>query len=416
MKNNSSYFDARLDEFVDYVNNEYFSYGDWYKNFSSDGLNKFIGKIKFSKILSLVTQIKDKELRKKIIDRAINEIHATDLVDSSTNYFHSFITNLSVDETNYFVSKIDNYGLILILNRINLKVLEQELMNRYISGNIELGMSETITLLSKVLLTLSPDNRAIIESDIDSKLASISQFDSIKRLLKSPVSKLSFIYCVNNGLINKENEKFVFEIFSTDPFLFENLDTRLLRSDVLLMGEHFIKKTSRYPIVARKFINIIDSNPQMKEFMILLSQKLLSDGTSLDTYDKKMEIIINYLNKYGIDNIDCNDITPEVLSNLEDYIIQSYRVEVNKNNQNNKYEILGASFECDISNYHQERNKYLDTLIDDMQDINQLRNLFYNRYFWLDYDAIQKFMYSYATNYNDVSEYASSNIPLLYIQ
>lgn len=416
LKKNTSFFDSRIDEFIEYANTETFFISNWYKNFSAEGLNKFIMGIKCSKALGLLSNIKDKELRQIIIDRAINEIHSSEFIESSSNYFHNFMTNLSFEETGYFVSKLDNYGLILVLNKINLKVLEQELMKRYISGSLELGMPETITLLSKVLIILSPENRALIENDVDSKLELINQFEGIKKMLKSPVAKLSFIYCVNTGLINQENEKFVMEIFSADPFLFENLDTRLLRNDVLLMGEHFVKKTSRYPAVARKFINIIDSNPQMKDFMILLSQKLLSDGTSLDTYDKKMEIIINYLNKYGIDNIDYNDITPEVLSNIEDYIIQSYCVEVNKNNQNNKYEILGASFECDISNYHQERNKYLDTLIDDMQDINQLRNLFYNRYFWLDYDTIQKFMYSYAANYNDVSEYASSNVPILYIQ
>ena len=411
-----SFYDNRVDEFIDYINSGQYYFGNWYKHLSDESLNKLLSDVDCFRLLQLLPNLADKKFRKKTIEIIIKEIHSVDFLEVNSGIFQSFIVSLSSEEMNEFISRLDNYGFILLFNKVRSNALEKEFMNKYINGDIELGNSETIILLSKILLTLSPENKQLIESDISKKLDSIMDFNNIKILLKSSVSKLSFIYCVNNDLINKNNEKFVFEMLSKDPFLFDNLDTRLLKRDVLLMGEHFIKKTSRYPIVARKFIDVIDNNPDLYQFMILISQKLNNTEVSFEIYDKKMEIIINYLTEYGIDEIDYENMNDEVLSNIIDYIFQHYRIEKNKNKNDITYGILDSELECDMSCYHKDRNKYLNDKITTIQDLNELRNLFYNRYFWLDYDSVKKFMYSYATNYQDVCEYATSDAPIKYIE
>ena len=416
IREDTTFYDRRIDEFVDYINSGQYSLGNWYKYLSDESLNILLHRIECFRLLQLLPNLSDKKFRKKAIDIIVSEFHSSKFLEVNPDVFKSFIVSLSSEEMNEFISRLDNYGLILLFNKVRSNALEKEFMNKYINGDIELGNSETIILLSKILLTLSPENKQLIESDISKKLDSIMDFNNIKILLKSSVSKLSFIYCVNNDLINKDNEKFVFEMLSKDPFLFDNLDTRLLKRDVLLMGEHFIKKTSRYPLVARKFIDIIDNNPELYQFMILISQKLNNTEVSFEIYDKKMEIIINYLTEYGIDKIDYGNMNDEVLSNIVDYIFQHYRIEKNKNKNDITYGILDSELECDMNCYHKDRNKYLDDKIATIQDLNELRNLFYNRYFWLDYDSIKKFMYSYATNYQDVCEYATSNAPIKYIE
>ena len=165
------------------------------------------------------------------------------------------------------------------------------------------------------------------------------------------------------------------------------------------MGSHFIEKSSRYPMVANKIFKIYKNDKSNFELIVKLSDYLKTNRHE-NIYDEEIVMIIYYLSNNKL-NINIENLSEKDLINIENYIIQS-----SKGYKNSKYEPCS---------YIQDKNTYLDNIIDSKDNIDEVKDIFYQRYFYLKNDEVNMFLEGYAKNWDSVREYSKSLKPDMFI-
>lgn len=193
----------------------------------------------------------------------------------------------------------------------------------------------------------------------------------------SYAQKANCINAVTKGYINEDNYYYVKELFLKNKYLFSSIDFRLLSKDFMKMGSYFIDKTSRHPLIASKILKIYDENLPKFNLIVALSNKIYSENEER-TYNKKIEIIINYLFAH---DIDC----PENLK-------------------------------LDIKNYIGNRNKEVLSQTEATQNIDALKNLIFIKKFWLNEKRVDDFLFSYVLFWEDAVKFCKSKLVNTYIE
>lgn len=259
-----------------------------------------------------------------------------------------------------------------------------------------------ITKLDELFLYLPSDYTDKIEKYIDDEYNSLKdKYPKLQQYINTYTDKANYISGINNSMINDNTYDYILELCDKNKFLFNSMDFRLLDPDIMKMGNYFIDKTSRYPIIASKLLKLYTDNIDKYNILVLLSQKIrLENNDSI--YDQKIEIFINYL--LGHDITVSLPLTPALLTNIENYILDQ--------SINNDTKFINL----DITNYKSARNNILEQYIYSANEIDSLKDYVYQRYFGLHPDKIDEFLVSYVYNWDSVIDYCDDIFVNQYIK
>ncbi len=299
------------------------------------------------------------------------------------------LVNLTIYECRYEDRNSDEYKY-----RINI-------ISKMIEDNIDIIFSiNVITKLDELLLYLPCANS--IKSYIDECYSHLSHnYTDLVSDSNSYSQKANCVNAVTKGYINEDNYHYVKELFLKNKYLLSSMDFRLLSKDFMKMGEYFIDKTSRHPLIASKILKIYDENLPKFNLIVALSSKIYSENEER-TYNKKIEIIINYLFAHDIDYPE--NLEGDSLKNIESYILEQ---SLNKESAYRK---------LDIKNYIDNRNKEVLLQIEATQNIEALKNLIFIKKFWLNEKSVDDYLFSYVLFWEDAVKFCKSKLVNTYIE
>lgn len=303
--------------------------------------------------------------------------------------FQAFLAGIIHDLT--FFPKNDQNS-IEYCNYIRKKINE----NFDIIYNI--AFSEKLNLL---LNRLPDDISESIIKDIDTKFELYkNKYPKLLEYINSYGEKANFVGALQNNLINDDNIELVYQLLESNKYLFNSMDFRLLKPDLLKMGGYFLNKTSRYPVVAIKTNKIYEQDKNKYELLVKLSNIIRQEKND-SVYDIKIENIINYilLNDIKINS----EVDDNLIYNLENYILDACFI------KEYNFKTLG------IDNYNEEKKKYIDKKIEQTDNYKKLIDLIYLKHFGVTKEMIDNFIVGYTTNWDSVSSLCDSNLPNEYI-
>ena len=276
-----------------------------------------------------------------------------------------------------------------------------EYINKKIDTDINVLFNINIIVkLDEVISYLPEQYQNKIVSYIDNKYNTYKdKYPKLNKYINNYTDKANYIYSVENNFINENNMNRILELLEKNIYLFNSMDFRLLSEDIYKLGDYFIDKTSRYPKMADKVINICLKDANKYNLLVSLSKKMRNENNDF-LYDQKMEIIINYLLK---NEVNISTINDNILVNVENYILENSLFNENEFSKLN------------IENYIDEKNIILSNEIESCNDINKLKDLVFKKYFGLNTIEINKFLFEYASNYYLVSNYSENDFPNKYI-
>ena len=276
-------------------------------------------------------------------------------------------------------------------------------ITKKIDSNINVLFSiNVLTRLDELLVYLPDDLQNKIKNYIETNYNTlINKHPVFNQYIITYADKANFITGVNKGLINEANYNYILKLLSKNKHLFNSMNFDLLNPDIMKMGDYFIDKASRHPIISSKLIKIYENDRKKYNIICILSNKIRSENNDI-IYDKKIEIIINYLleNDISIDK----ELNDRVLYNIESYILeQAINKEFNFKN-------------LEVSNYVENKNNILDKKIEICNNLKELKKLIYQRNFGLTEAAVEEFLISYAYNWDSVKDLCDTSLPSEFIK
>lgn len=263
-----------------------------------------------------------------------------------------------------------------------------------IDDNIDCLFSlNVITKLDELFLYLPSDYTDKIKKYIDDEYDILKDnYPKLQQYINTYTDKANYILGINNGMIIDDTYDYILELSDKNKFLFNSMDFRLLNPDIMKMGNYFIDKTSRYPIIASKLLNLYTDSIDKYNILVLLSQKTRKENND-SIYDQKIEIFINYLLDHDI-TVPL-PITTALLTNIENYILDQ--------SINNDTTFINL----ELTNYISSKNSILEQHIARTNEINILKDFVYQRYFGLHQKEIENFLVSYVYNWDSVIDYCN---------
>lgn len=258
-----------------------------------------------------------------------------------------------------------------------------------------------LTKLDELLSYLPNSYQDKIKKYIDDKYVLLKgKYPGFKQYINTYTDKANYVMAVSNNLINDSNCDFVLNLLNKNKYLFNSMDFRLLNPDIMKMGKYFIDKTSRHPTISSKLIKIYEADKKKYNIICRLSDKIRKENND-NVYDEKMEIIINYFLKYDISVSD--ELNNNLLYNIESYILESAI------NRDYNYKQLN------VDSYIEDKKRKIDKKIQSSNELNELKDLVYQRNFGLTISLVEEFLISYAYNWNTVVELCDNDLPSKFI-
>lgn len=300
------------------------------------------------------------------------------------------------DQINFF----DKLSFPIVINMACNSLKYSDLNNKeykkyikYITSKIDKNFNalfdiNIIIKLEELLIYLPIDYQEKIKSYIDNKYNILkNKYPLLTEQIITYTEKANYILSIENEYINDATYNYVLDLLSKNKYLFNSMDFRLLIPNIMKMGNYFVDKTSRHPIIASKLLKIYTNNISKYNLILKLSNKIRRENND-SIYDQKMEIIIDYLLRNDITISD--ELDDKSLYNIETYILDQYQ------NNNLKYKSLN------INNYVHQKSILLDEEIKICNDIDALKDLVYQKHFCLSKQLVDEFLLGFAYNWNSV--------------
>ena len=360
---------------------------------------------------------------KSLLDNTIIEILSVETLGNES--LNKLIINYIIDECNndnYDVMCLDikllekyqdyiNFDVVLSKALLEFKYTDSnnsdnnELMKmilKRIDENINVLFDiNIICKLDEILVYLPTEYKKRITNYIDEKYNILkTKYPMIEKYITNYTDKANYVLSVENNYINNNNINRVMELLDKNRYLFGSMDFRLLIENISKLGDYFVDKASRHTKIASKAYKIYEQDKNNFELLVNLSNKMRKENNDL-LYDKKIEIVIDYLIKNSISVSEIND---NILTNIESYILEQSILKEQNNTITN------------IGNFIEEKNKLLDEKIKNCDDLTKLKDFVNRKYFGLNTRFVNQFLQNYAKNYNLVSSYSSSDLPIEYIK
>lgn len=422
----------RIDEIVDFINNnrnkgvslaeKIFENSDvaYKKDFIAKINNLYVLNALFS-----MDTIEESFVDKEIILKRQLELYDADYYNLCLNemgYINTKIdlSKFSEKDLDFFISTADMKMLVYVStyysnDKITAKIIKN--MNSDISSLLS---DEILPILNNFIFRLDLDKRNEIESILDSYLNQNEFYqshvkDKAKDVnIKEKVNFLSLFYGKNVSL---EKQQLFLNLLDKNPYLLSTLDSVLLSDDMMKMGFHFIDKTSKYVMLQNKLKTALRTNPNIAVFLTQVSSYLTEKEINDSTYDKKISMIIEYLSNSNnkLVDYDFKNIDPTNLSNVIEYILHNYTtvdINIRPNEKDNVVSNhIEDLYEFSIDNFTAERLKKCDEVFNSTNDIDVMKNMYFNKYMSMSLVDAINFYKSYVINYDKVRHLTNSDIP-----
>ncbi len=381
------------------------------------------------------------------IYKEMNDLEKKDLIDRIKDIEPLFkIVTISNNKDNYILNRILEICTIDFtqLKKININVLNEK-QKKYLIDNmniIQLFSTFKITkdnyIENKIFEKISKDINVLINDGVfdyiiyyinfiseERKEYIINNINDIiskndlysnkyKNVVKdfNILDKLNYLYLYREGYLNK-CEDVIDELLKKDPFLFKTLSSSILNDKFLKMDMRFISKVSKYKELQAR-IKVL--NEEQMTFLVLAS-KILNNNHSEAVFDKQMSIIIEYLSsdKSKLKNFDFNNINDSNINDIISYIICDSKNTIYTLSFNERYKTIDEIYDIKIDNYIYERRKKCDEEFERTINIDEMKNIYFNKYFSMSLSDASEIYQKYVINYDKVIKYAKNDNPLLFV-
>ena len=409
-------------EYNDLIN--YFSYSkkDKLLYFELDDEHKKIFIEKTANINSLfdivrLSNFKDENAMNKILklyDITNIDVYVNSL--TSTNRKISF-SELDADFKNYIISKM-NFNELLYTFTYYRDSHILDLLIEKIHENNSCLIDESVIRNIDVLYYLVDDNeKEYIVNSIKNMLGKNELFTSKYKFKVKDMNMtdgINYLNLYKKGCI-ENNQDLLEKLLDSNPFLFKSIRSIFFNPYITELNFIFLDKLSKYNDL-QEGLKIISLNEDRMILFNRIAKYLEEKIDNKIVYDIEISEIIEYLSsekvyeKLNLKNVDYSNIADIVNYILCDYI-NCVQYRFNKD----KYETINEMCDLGFDNFIEKKKNKCDELFEKAITIEEMKNIYFNKYFSLSLTQAEDFYKTYAMNYQKVSEYASSNLPLLFI-
>lgn len=375
-----------------------------YMNLSTENRKKFINELPPEYLINHYIDIAvDMEQNEKVslFELLFSKFNQTEI------YSYRFVDKVSREDLQLFMDKACIYHLMNAAVKLNIGEIITKVVS-IIKNDINSIIDDSIiSTIDRFLFLLNKEDREYIEEKINSKLENTKYYNLFKDKIDECGwgAKLNFLYGVEKNYLDDSKINFFKKLFEKDKFLLNNLNFSLFRDDIYSLGPKFIDKATRYYPFVFELKKIYDETG-LGILIQKMSDYLILKNYPQDLYEKHMGYIIYFIRNAAqdidIENIDLND---KNIENIMRYIL--WRQFVKEENE-------------DIIKYSDDfiniEIKVLDNKMKNSIELDDAKNIFFQKYFGLRLETIKRLLFSYAKNYADVSEYASDDKPIKYIE
>ncbi len=392
---NVNIVDERYDEIVNYVNIHnvmVYTIEFIYNLFSDNNKNKFISSIPFDFAFYIYKNaIYDKIDKKRVFRKLFS---AKDkLIDFDENVFCSFDS----DEYELFTEIASLGNIVKACLITDNKYLKDDFSSK-IKDNYELLLDPHVYINIDNLVTILDEETVMyIKDNALKNLNNIAFYYNLKNKEELTIGgMLSILYGITSSYITEDNTTYLYSMYSKDKYFFANLDFRLFRKDIYNLGNKFVSNLVRYPEIVNEVYNIFNSDKcdELKSIILYLDDFDLS----FEVYASILDILIYYCNT-NKDNNNCDN--PKALL---DYIISS----------SFSTDKLLSKLKFD-SKYLESKEKIIDHWIHKNTDLNELKNLVYEKIYGIDSDAVKNVIKKFKTDIELVQTYLENSFCNIYI-
>ena len=411
----------RINELIDI--NVGFSLSEIYKYMTNQEKINFINGVNdIEKLLGIVYEIN--EVDKTLLDKIIS-LYKKELIDLSINNkkYLSYLACPNLNKVNmeqkHYI--LDNMDIVQLFNLFS-NSQDYDVGNKIfdcITKDINIIISDNLNESMIYYLNIIDEERKkyIIDS-IDNLINNNELYNNyFKDKVKDfdIIDKINYLYLYQNGYLEK-NKEIIQNLLNTNPFLFKTLRSPLLNEEILKMDMHFLSKASKYKKIQNE-LKILESDINALNFFVNASEKVLNSNCSEVVYDKQISMIIEYLisNKSKLKDFDYNTINNDNINDVIAYILCDY---VNIDNRivfKKWYETIDEMYDININDYVIERRNKCDEAFNKTQNLDDMKNIYFNKYFCMSLTDAYDFYQKYVINYDKVMKYAKNDNPLLFV-
>lgn len=359
----------------------------------------------------------DEDLTKMILDQIIKtyEKSCSNVLPSSKKP-ELLLSKYDDRAINYFITNMSLAGFFHLLEYgDNTLAITQEIMKRLKKNSGLLLDEEIYDTLDLFMNLLNEEDKSYLTNLIDSQIQACPLYQK-KYLHLFPslsfLAKINFLNLVHTNLL-EANAKLFNQLSQTNPYLLETV--RQIIFDPLLkkINYQFLAQISRYPWL-EKYLGQIKEMKALN-FLVLASQNLEKNNYTSSAYAKAMNILITTLvSSNQFQNFNFSVINSSNITDIINYLFYDFLDQ--KNKSTSKYKSITQMFSFKITNFTEERRHKCDKLFKQSNDIEELKNLYLNKYLSISLVEAQLFLSHYASNYYKVSKYAQNTNPSMYIE
>ncbi len=368
--------------------------------------------------LLLNGNIKTRDTKFEMIKMMMNDPEfRTSISDDNIENFTGFFDSLEAEYIDYIMNNADNHFLGFMLtfckrNDLNIKFNEMINNNVLILNEFEYSDAELI------YGNLSEENRLLLDTKINNILSDIGNSKVINLLDEATTAqKSAFIDAYNNGLINDEKLDFLAKIKNKNKFVLSTFNYSLFDETIYKFGDNLLTKLSKYYDVVEQIVEL----KKTPEKFNLFAQFVINDNTSMSTIvaDQKMSILLNYLLENDISTDFTNITTLEELETARNIIlkqIDQFSILDPTGNEQVRDRSIIVPENFTLKDYDSKLAQKCDALLKEAQNVTEVQNLIFNKYFSISIEDATELFRMYGTRFASIKGLDSDGIATTYLE
>ena len=422
----SQVLNLRLDEYIDYLNRPgilsifHKDIETLYINLDNDRKVYLLSKITSLKSIEelFLGLEKEEESAKIVLDELvfnrrkniINDKYNFRLISYNRKYIQYLIDNLDMANLMYISTYYYNKDII------------SKCMN-YIKEDNKILINEDLFSFFNIFMSkLSIEDKDYINNIIDDFIDNNDLFNNeYKDKLGNidTLQKLVFLNLYDKKILEGDKKILFDKLLNNNKFILNSIHSVMFDENMSKLPMSFIDKVSRYPLMQEDILKLKNKNYDMLKFISNVGIYLSKNDINPIAYDKEMSMIIEYLvsNKNVLNNFDFSLVNENNIEDVINFIMYEYeKLIIVYNPKAEVYQNINEMYSFKIDNFTNERLLKCDEAYKNCTNINDKKNIFFNKYLSMTlYDA-RNFYKTYIINYHKVIGYASSDLPIKYIE
>lgn len=417
----------RFNEYIDYVNKPkiavYTDVNNVYLLLEDTKRKELVSKItNITTLERLLFELQKKQLYsdcKQVLDSIISNYEGMTNINFDKELFlHYYDSN----DTKYFINNSTLSSIIYTTTYYNNKDIVNEIMKRIKNDSTLLIDEELLSHFNNFMFKLDQDNKDYISNEINKLINNNSLYNSEYKDKLPNIScaeKLRFLCLYNQGIL-QGNKKDIFDrLLEKNPFILNSINSIVFDDNILSLGEAFVEKLSKYPNMERQIKKLNSINPAIVKFLSQAGNYLLSNNISQLSFDKEISMIIEYLSspKSKLKDYDFGIVNEQSIEDVVNYILYEYEnLIVVYNPSYTLYPTINELYNLSIDDFTNERLKKCDEKFNNSINIEDKKNMYFNKYLSMSLSDARNFYKSYVVNYSKVMKYAESDLPIKFIE